>query len=123
MIDSPGSDRNLPAHFASGQRAFSTSWTLDKTVRNLRALRTPYDEAVSFFQERFIVRVLMAQACHLGRAAVELGMHRNTLTRTLRDLNIDVQQLRRMQKQPRPLAGPSFPSAAELRSAGTILKS
>jgi DNA-binding NtrC family response regulator len=90
MIDNPNASHDLLAPFVAGQSVFSASWTLNKTVRDMRALRTPYDEAVSSFQERFIVRVLMAQACYLGRTAVELGMHRNTLTRTLRDLNIDV---------------------------------
>jgi Fis family transcriptional regulator len=108
MIDSPNTARNLPVLFVAGPSAFSASWTLNKTVRNMRALRTPYDEAVSSFQERFIVRVLMVQACHLGRTAVELGMHRNTLTRTLRDLSIDVQQLRKLQKERRPLTRPSL---------------
>jgi DNA-binding NtrC family response regulator len=58
------------------------------------ALRTSYEEAIRAFQERFIVNVLIAHSCHLGKTAQELGMHRNTLTRTIRELNIDLRQIR-----------------------------
>jgi Fis family transcriptional regulator len=67
---------------------------LDKTVRQMRALGTSYEEAVRAFRQHFIMNVLMAHSCHLGRAAQQLGIHRNTMTRTIRELNIEVRQIR-----------------------------
>jgi DNA-binding PucR family transcriptional regulator len=38
--------------------------------------------------------VLIKHACHLGRAAADLGMHRNTLTRIIQKLEIDPKLVR-----------------------------
>lgn len=57
-------------------------------------MRVPYQDAVREFQERYIVGVLITHGFHLGRTARELGMHRNTLTRTLAELKIDIKQIR-----------------------------
>lgn len=72
----------------------SAQVSLDRTVRELRTSKASYKEATRKFQERFVVSALLFHACHLGRAAQELGMHRNTLTRTIRELNIDIRQVR-----------------------------
>jgi len=72
----------------------STGWSINRTVREMYALKTSYEDAIRAFQVRFIVNVLMACSCHLGKTAQELGIHRNTLTRTIRDLNIDLRQIR-----------------------------
>ncbi|WP_425432483.1 helix-turn-helix domain-containing protein [Granulicella rosea] len=46
------------------------------------------------FQERYIAHVLTKHRGHLGRTAEELQMHRNTLTRALLGLGLDVSQIR-----------------------------
>jgi DNA-binding NtrC family response regulator len=79
----------------SEQRAVSVELFLRKIVRDLRTQNTPYQNAVRAFQERYIVEVLATHAYHLGRTAEELGIHRNTLTRAIRDLGIDVRGARR----------------------------
>ena len=47
-------------------------------------------EAVREFQRAFILTVLKDQSGNQCKAAEKLGMHRNTLRRTIRDLDIDV---------------------------------
>jgi DNA-binding NtrC family response regulator len=62
----------------------------------MRALRIHYKEAIRSFQESFIVNSLIINSCHLGRTARALGMHRNTLTKQSRELNIDIRQIQNM---------------------------
>lgn len=47
-------------------------------------------EAVREFQRAFIITVLKDQKGNQCKAAERLGIHRNTLRRTIRDLDIDV---------------------------------
>ena len=47
-------------------------------------------EAVREFQKAFIITVLKDQKGNQCKAAERLGMHRNTLRRTIRDLDIDI---------------------------------
>lgn len=53
-----------------------------------------YPEAVREFKKRFIMNVLQQNRGNQCKAARELGMHRNTLSRTLVELKLDVRQLR-----------------------------
>ena len=59
-----------------------------------------YSEGVREFKKRFILTVLNENKGNQCRAARELGMHRNTLSRTINELKIDVHQLRDGQKRP-----------------------
>ena len=67
-----------------------------------------YSEAVREFKKKFILTVLQENKGNQCRAARELGMHRNTLSRTISELKIDVGQLRDGTRRPprsaRPLA-------------------
>ena len=67
-----------------------------------------YAEGVREFKKRFILTVLQENRGNQCRAARELGMHRNTLSRTINELRIDVRQLRDGEKRPprsaRPIA-------------------
>jgi Fis family transcriptional regulator, factor for inversion stimulation protein len=60
-----------------------------------------YSEAVREFKKKFILTVLQENKGNQCRAARELGMHRNTLSRTLDELKIDVRQLREAKRPPR----------------------
>ncbi len=53
-----------------------------------------YSEAVQEFKKRFIMNVLQQNKGNQCKAARELGMHRNTLSRTISDLKLDVRQFR-----------------------------
>jgi DNA-binding NtrC family response regulator len=67
-----------------------------------------YSEGVREFKKRFILTVLQENKGNQCRAARELGMHRNTLSRTIDELKIDIRQLRDGAKRPprsaRPMA-------------------
>jgi Fis family transcriptional regulator, factor for inversion stimulation protein len=65
-----------------------------------------YSEAVREFKKRFILTVLEENKGNQCRAARELGMHRNTLSRTLTELKIDVRQLREGTRRPPRSARP-----------------
>ena len=55
---------------------------IDKGIR--------YEDARREFDKQFIARVIAASDGNLGQAAKTLGVHRNTLTRKLRDLKLRV---------------------------------
>jgi Fis family transcriptional regulator, factor for inversion stimulation protein len=59
-----------------------------------------YAEGVREFKKKFILTVLQENKGNQCRAARELGMHRNTLSRTINELKIDVRQLRDGVKRP-----------------------
>jgi DNA-binding NtrC family response regulator len=68
--------------------------SLRSVVLEMRTFRLSYEDAVCEFRRRYIIGVLIVRAFHRGRTARELGMHRNTLARTLVELKIDVKQIR-----------------------------
>jgi DNA-binding NtrC family response regulator len=55
---------------------------IDKGIR--------YEDARREFDKQFIARVISTSDGNLGQAAKTLGVHRNTLTRRLRDLKLRV---------------------------------
>ncbi|MBZ5654506.1 MAG: histidine kinase [Acidobacteriia bacterium] len=65
-----------------------------------------YSEAVREFKKRFILTVLEENRGNQCKAARELGMHRNTLSRTMQELKIDVRPMRAGTKRPPRSAHP-----------------
>jgi len=65
-----------------------------------------YSEAVREFKKRFILTVLMANQGNQCRAARQLGMHRNTLSRTISELKLDIRALRSGARRPPRSARP-----------------
>jgi Fis family transcriptional regulator len=65
-----------------------------------------YAEGVREFKKRFILTVLEENKGNQCRAARELGMHRNTLSRTITELKIDLRPLREGVKRPPRSARP-----------------
>ena len=59
-----------------------------------------YSEAVWFFQKTFVITVLQEQKANQVRAARILGVHRNTLRRMLRDLEVNIRLLRASRRPP-----------------------
>jgi Fis family transcriptional regulator, factor for inversion stimulation protein len=59
-----------------------------------------YSEAVREFKKRFIMNVLQQNKGNQCKAARELGMHRNTLSRTIAELKLDVRQFRDVGRRP-----------------------
>ncbi len=65
-----------------------------------------YSEAVREFKKCFIATVLEENKGNQCRAARQLGMHRNTLSRTIDELKIDVRDFREGTRRPPRSARP-----------------
>jgi DNA-binding NtrC family response regulator len=64
----------------------SISGRLRNLIAEMQTRGVPYQDALREFEGGYIVHILRKQGGHLGKTASSLGMHRNTLTRTLRKL-------------------------------------
>jgi Fis family transcriptional regulator len=82
---------------------------LDALVTHMHGAGMSYTDAVRQFKRRFILEVLARHKGNQCKAAVELGMHRNTLSRTLAELDLNTAQIRRGMRRPvmseRPMLG------------------
>jgi DNA-binding NtrC family response regulator len=65
-----------------------------------------YSEAVREFKKKFILTVLQENKGNQCKAARQLGMHRNTLSRTIAELDLDVKMLRTGTRRPPRSARP-----------------
>jgi len=74
-----------------------------------------YSEAVREFKKSFILTVLEENHGNQCRAARQLNMHRNTLSRTIAELKIDVRQFRAGAKRPPRSARPPIYEKKALR--------
>jgi Fis family transcriptional regulator, factor for inversion stimulation protein len=82
------------------EEQYPTSAALDSVVRQMYAEGIAYAEAVSQFQKQFILTVMQDLNWNASKAAPVLRMHRNTLRRTLRELKLDIHDLRTSQRRP-----------------------
>lgn len=73
---------------------------LDLVVAHLHASGMNYTDAVREFKKRFLFEVLAHHRGNQCKAAEELGMHRNTLSRTMAELGMDSAQIRRGMRKP-----------------------
>ncbi len=86
---------------------------LDGLITQMHSAGVSYTEALKQFKRRYILEVLAHHKGNQCKAAEELGMHRNTLSRTLAELEMDTQKIRNgmrrpvMSERPRPLAAVS----------------
>lgn len=67
---------------------------LDILVTQMHSAGIGYGEAVRQFKKRYILEVLAHHKGNQCKAADELGMHRNTLSRTLAELDMTTAQIR-----------------------------
>jgi Fis family transcriptional regulator len=73
---------------------------LDILVVQMHSAGVSYTEAVRNFKRRYIYEVLAHHKGNQCKAAEELGMHRNTLSRTLAELDMDTAQIRTGMRRP-----------------------
>ncbi len=90
---------------------------LETLVRRLFRDGISYEEAVDEFAKQFIITVLRANSGNRVRAARQLGVHRNTLTRAIKRLAIDVQSLCSISRQ-EPQSAPRVTGAKFSGRAG-----
>ena len=67
---------------------------LQNLVIQMHSSGVTYAEALRQFKRRYLLEVLAHHKGNQCKAAEELGMHRNTLSRTLAELEMDSAQIR-----------------------------
>src|SRR5712692_2165191 len=72
------------------KQTYATKAQLETLVLRMHRTGILYSEALGEFKKKFILVVLREVDWNKSKAARALGMHRSTLVRTLRDLNIDM---------------------------------
>ncbi|MBS1822033.1 MAG: histidine kinase [Acidobacteria bacterium] len=73
---------------------------LDSLVIQMHSAGVLYTDAVRQFKRRYIFEVLAHHKGNQCKAAEELGMHRNTLSRTLAELDMNTAQIRNGMRRP-----------------------
>lgn len=73
---------------------------LDSLVTQMHSSGIRYEEAVREFKRQYLREVLVAHRGNQCKAAEELGMHRNTLSRTMAELGLDLTEVRAGLKRP-----------------------
>ena len=82
---------------------------LDGLITQMHSAGIPYAEAVRQFKKRYILEVLAKYKGNQCKAAEELGMHRNTLSRTLAELDMDSTQIKKGLRRPPRSVRPARP--------------
>ena len=73
---------------------------LDILVTQMHSSGIGYEEAVREFKRRYLREVLIAHRGNQCKAAEELGMHRNTLSRAMVELGLNLAEVRAGLKRP-----------------------
>ena len=73
---------------------------LDTLVTQMHSSGIPYEEAVREFKRQYLREVLVAHRGNQCKAAEELGMHRNTLSRAMAELGLELAEVRTGLKRP-----------------------
>jgi Fis family transcriptional regulator len=73
---------------------------LDALVTQMHGAGISYTDSVRHFKRRYILEVLARHKGNQCKAATELGMHRNTLSRTLAELDLNTAQIRKGMRRP-----------------------
>ncbi|MBW4039695.1 MAG: histidine kinase [Acidobacteria bacterium] len=87
---------------------------LDNLVLQMHTAGLCYNDAVREFKKRYILEILSRHRGNQCKAAEELGMHRNTLSRTLTELGMDSAQIRQGVRRP-PTSVPARTARPGLR--------
>jgi Fis family transcriptional regulator len=82
------------------KHTYATKAQLETLVLRMHRTGILYSEALEEFRKQFILVVLRDVDWNKSKAARELGIHRSTLVRTLRELNIDIRALRDTERRP-----------------------
>jgi Fis family transcriptional regulator len=91
---------------------------LDSLVIQMHSAGISYADAVRQFKRRYILEVLANHKGNQCKAADELGMHRNTLSRTLAELDMDTAQIRNGMRRPPTSERPRVQSIAHGMNRG-----
>ncbi len=81
---------------------------LDSLVTQMHSSGMPYEDAVREFKKQYLREVLIAHRGNQCKAAEELGMHRNTLSRAMAELGLQLADVRASLKRPPRGVRPMF---------------
>ena len=81
---------------------------LDSLVTQMHSSGMRYDDAVREFKKQYLREVLIRHRGNQCKAAEELGMHRNTLSRTMAELGLNLAEVRAGLKRPPRSERPVF---------------
>ena len=81
---------------------------LDSLVTQMHSSGVKYEDAVREFKKQYLREVLLANRGNQCKAAEELGMHRNTLSRTMAELGLQLSDVRASLKRPPRSERPVF---------------
>ena len=81
---------------------------LDVLVTQMHSSGLRYDEAVREFKKQYLREVLLANRGNQCKAAEELGIHRNTLSRKMSELGLNLAEVRATAKRPPRSERPVF---------------
>jgi Fis family transcriptional regulator len=73
---------------------------MDALVTQMHGAGMSYADSLRQFKRRYILQVLAHHKGNQCKAATELGMHRNTLSRTLAELDLNTAQIRKGMRRP-----------------------
>lgn len=73
---------------------------LDSLVTQMHSTGVSYEDAVRAFKRQYLYEVLLAHRGNQCKAADDLGMHRNTLSRTMAELGLVLADVRAGLKRP-----------------------
>jgi Fis family transcriptional regulator len=82
------------------KHTYATKAQLETLVRRMHRTGIVYYEALGEFKRHFILVILRDVNWNKSKAARVLGMHRSTLVRALRELNIDIRALCNAERRP-----------------------
>ena len=88
---------------------------LDALITQMHSTGISYADAVRQFKKRYILEVLAHHKGNQCKAAIELGMHRNTLSRTLTELDMDSAQIKKGLRRPPTSVRPGRPVRPNLQ--------
>ena len=91
---------------------------LDGLITQMHSSGIRYEDAVREFKKQYLREVLIAHRGNQCKAAEELGMHRNTLSRTMAELGLDLASVRAMLKRPPRSERPMFSAVRSIYRQG-----
>jgi DNA-binding NtrC family response regulator len=91
---------------------------LDSLVTQMHSSGVSYDAAVREFKKQYLREVLVAHKGNQCKAAEEMGMHRNTLSRTMAELGLSLAEVRATLKRPPRSERPVYSAVRQVYRQG-----
>src|SRR5579863_1357831 len=92
--------QGAPAQKINQEQEVHVRRELESLVTQMHSSGVRYDVAVREFKKQYLREVLVAHRGNQCKAAEELGMHRNTLSRAMAELGLELAEVRAGLKRP-----------------------